>query len=130
MSQPKYNDGFLNTVGGTMGEAVGYPEKWARSVGFNNDIHPISVERKYTAAERTAVPWVWETFAQGSRLSGQWLFESDLVKKGTEKLGVVEHTGIFLLHPVGNCVAHTVILPFVGNVFEASVDGRMSWPQI
>lgn len=45
----KYNDGFYNDLtkpGSTgIGQNIGFPVWWAKMIGFNQDIHPIFVER-------------------------------------------------------------------------------------
>jgi len=39
----KYNDGRVNAP--AMGKAIGYPQEYADMIGFNNDVHPIWVQR-------------------------------------------------------------------------------------
>ncbi|CAD7925458.1 unnamed protein product [Amoebophrya sp. A25] len=62
----KYNDGFLNEPHGKVGVSYGYPQEWAKSVGFNGDVHPIEVERKQIATH-TLLPSIFE--------EGEWLYE-------------------------------------------------------
>eukprot|EP00931_Biecheleriopsis_adriatica_P043771 TRINITY_DN25014_c0_g1_i1.p1 TRINITY_DN25014_c0_g1~~TRINITY_DN25014_c0_g1_i1.p1 ORF type:complete len:711 (-),score=124.90 TRINITY_DN25014_c0_g1_i1:7-1947(-) len=50
-----YNDGFLNDASQSkFGMSLGYPEWWARQIGFNQDIHPIYVKRDLQADESYA----------------------------------------------------------------------------
>jgi len=50
-----YNDGFFNNATtGELGVSLGYPEWWARKIGFNQDIHPIFVKRDAEAQESFA----------------------------------------------------------------------------
>jgi len=45
-----YNDGFYNDAEtNRMGLNLGYPEWWARQIGFNQDVHPIFVKRDESA---------------------------------------------------------------------------------
>uniref|UniRef100_A0A7S4SSK6 Phospholipase B-like n=1 Tax=Alexandrium monilatum TaxID=311494 RepID=A0A7S4SSK6_9DINO len=47
-----YNDGFYNDAGSQrFGLSLGYPEWWARQIGFNQDVHPIFVKRDRLADE-------------------------------------------------------------------------------
>lgn len=47
-----YNDGFFNDAKTQrFGLSLGYPEWWARQIGFNQDIHPIFVKRDGLADE-------------------------------------------------------------------------------
>jgi len=81
-----YNDGFLNQ-GENLGANLGYPEWWAREIGFNQDVHPIFIKRDGLAQERYEEkpgmcppgwrPWR-STLPAGYNFAGaHWLYETD-----------------------------------------------------
>mmetsp|Transcript_105164 Transcript_105164/g.255309 ORF Transcript_105164/g.255309 Transcript_105164/m.255309 type:complete len:506 (-) Transcript_105164:72-1589(-) len=92
-----YNDGFFNNAKTQMfGASLGYPEWWARQIGFNQDVHPIFVKRDTLADElytRDAMLRPPDFEAAKSRLPMQydftkstWLYSAPVAADPPEQL--------------------------------------------
>jgi dipeptidase len=80
----KYNDGKVNWP--KAGRSIGYPEDFARLVGFSNDVHPIWVQPAATpqvhvesyVPKSVQLPLIWDS------PSMTWSYEDDALQAATQ----------------------------------------------
>lgn len=112
-----YNDGFYNDAkANKLGISLGYPDWWARQVGFNQDVHPIFVRRDYTPdmtflSDGNMAPPNFAAFAnqlpdQYDFASATWTFTSER----STSFRVAERLALVNQVPIGVSMVNALVL--------------------